>query len=171
MDKDTFELLVRYNKGANQQMNDIIKILSEEEWNKQFSGYFKSIHELCSHIFIRDYTVLYKFKAVNKFESLSDAYFSKEYNSSEILFKNIDEYLIKRLELDNIFINFIHEITVDDLNKEIIWKNTKDIEIKIKSKIMLLHLFNHETHHRGMISLYLELMGKENDYSRVYTYA
>jgi uncharacterized damage-inducible protein DinB len=170
MDKDTFELLVKYNKEVNQQMDKIIKTLSEEEWNKQFSGYFKSIHELCSHIFMCDYKVIYRFKAVNNFESLSDLYFNKEYNDSEILFKDIDEYLAKRPELDNIFIDFIHEITINDLNKEIKWKNAKGIEIKKKVEIMLMHLFNHETHHRGMISLYLELIGKENDYSKLYTY-
>jgi uncharacterized damage-inducible protein DinB len=170
MDKNTFELLVKYNKGVNQQMDNIIKTLSEEEWDKQFSGYFKSIHELCSHIFIRDYTLLYRLKTVNNFKSLSDIYFNKEYNSTEILFKNIDEYLTKRPELDDIFINFINEITINDLNKEMIWKTTNGIEIKKKVEIMLMHLFNHETHHRGMISLYLELIGKENDYSRLYTY-
>ena len=170
MNKNTFELLVRYNKGVNQQMDNTIKTLSEDEWDKQFSGYFKSIHELCSHIFFWDYTWLYRFKTVNSFKSLSDVYFNKDYNSMEILFKNIDEYLRKRPELDNIFINFITEITADDLNKEFTWKNTKGIEIKKKIGIMLMHLFNHETHHRGMISLYLELIGKENDYSKFYTY-
>jgi uncharacterized damage-inducible protein DinB len=26
-------------------------------------------------------------------------------------------------------------------------------------------MFNHQTHHRGMISLYLDMLGKENDFS------
>lgn len=170
MDRNIFELLARYNKGTNQQMDSIIKTLSEEEWNKQFSGYFKSIHKLCSHIFIRDYMCLYKFRMVNNFKSLHDAYFNQEYSGSEILFKNINEYLTKRPELDNIFIDFINEITENDLNKTFMWKNTKGIEMDLKVGIMLMHLFNHETHHRGMISLYLEFIGKENDYSRLYAY-
>jgi uncharacterized damage-inducible protein DinB len=170
MDKNTFELLVKYNSEVNRQMDNIIKTLSEEEWNKQFSGYFKSIHELCSHIFICDYKVMYRFKVIRNFKSLSDAYFNKEYNPVEILFKNIDEYLTKRPELDNIFISFANEITTNDLNKEVKWKNTKGIETKKKTEIMLMHLFAHEIHHRGMISLYLELRGKENDYSKLYTY-
>jgi uncharacterized damage-inducible protein DinB len=72
--------------------------------------------------------------------------------------------------LDNIFIEFINEITVDDLNREVKGKNRKGMEIEKKVKIILMHLFNHETHHRGMISLYLEFIGKENDYSRLYLY-
>jgi uncharacterized damage-inducible protein DinB len=30
-----------------------------------------------------------------------------------------------------------------------------------------LNLFNHETHHRGMISLYLEMLGRENDFNSI----
>jgi uncharacterized damage-inducible protein DinB len=167
MDKSTFELLVKYNKEINQQMNEVIKTLSEEEWNKQFSGYFKSIRELCSHIFIRDYT---RFKSINNLITLDDACFNKDYNFEEILFENIDEYLIKRPELDNVLIHLINEMTAADLKREVKWKNTKGMEIKKKVEIMLLHLFNHETHHRGMISVYLEFMGKENDYSALYVY-
>jgi uncharacterized damage-inducible protein DinB len=37
--------LARYNIKTNEKMNDIIKTLSEEEWNKQFFGCYKSIHE------------------------------------------------------------------------------------------------------------------------------
>jgi uncharacterized damage-inducible protein DinB len=29
-------------------------------------------------------------------------------------------------------------------------------------------VFNHQTHHRGMISLYLDMLGKENDFSNLF---
>jgi hypothetical protein len=32
---------------------------------------------------------------------------------------------------------------------------------------VLTNIYNHEAHHRGMILLYLEILGKENDY--IYT--
>jgi uncharacterized damage-inducible protein DinB len=32
---------------------------------------------------------------------------------------------------------------------------------------VLVHIFNHATHHRGGISVYLDILGKENDYSSV----
>jgi uncharacterized damage-inducible protein DinB len=165
MEQYTFSILAKYNKEANEKMNNIIKTLSEEEWNKTFNGYFKSIHELCSHIYIADYGMLNSFKSINNFRSLNDGYFNKKYTYQETLFEDIIEYLTKRTELDNIIIDFVNEITESDLNKKMKRTNSKGIIFEKKIEVYLMHILNHETHHRGMISLYLEMLGKENDFS------
>lgn len=51
LEKTILGAYARYNKKVNTQMNDIIKTISEKEWNKEFSSFWKSIHSLCSHIF------------------------------------------------------------------------------------------------------------------------
>jgi uncharacterized damage-inducible protein DinB len=170
MDKNNLELLAKYNKETNEKMNNIIKTLSEKEWNKQFSGYYKSIHELCSHIFIGDYTWLERFKLVKNFKTLDNTYFVKNYTFKETLFENIAEYLKKRAELDNIIIDFSNEITIDDLHKKLQWTNSRGKTFEKELEVLMMHLSNHETHHRGMISIYLEMLGKENDYSNLYPY-
>ena len=109
MDKNMFEHLSKYNKEVNKKMNEIIKNLSDEEWDKQFSGYFKSIHELCSHIFIADYKMFKRFRQTYIQENIGDIYFDKEHTYKEILFKNINEYITKRVELDNIIIRLVRE--------------------------------------------------------------
>ena len=43
--------LAMENKSKNILMNNVIKTLSEDEWNKEFNGFYKSIHELYSHIY------------------------------------------------------------------------------------------------------------------------
>jgi uncharacterized damage-inducible protein DinB len=96
VDKNIFELLAKYNMEVNQQMNDIIKTLSEEEWNKKFSGYFKSIHELCSHIFIADYRMFKNFKSVCIIDNLNDKYFDEYHTYKETLFDNKNEYITKK---------------------------------------------------------------------------
>jgi uncharacterized damage-inducible protein DinB len=170
MEKNYFEVLGKYNKGTNAKMNNIIKTLSEEEWDKGFSGFYKSIHELCSHIFIADYTWLNRFGILNIFKDSKGEYFNKNYNFQETLFGDIKEYLEKRFELDDIILDFIDRIMTDDLNRKIKWTNSKGETYEKKLEICLMHLFNHETHHRAMVSLYLEMMGKANDYSMLYQY-
>jgi uncharacterized damage-inducible protein DinB len=161
MAENVFKLLVKYNRETNQDMNNIIRTLTDEEWNRQFSGYYKSVHELCSHIFIWDYIWLKRLKTAGNFSSLDDSYFKREYDYRELLFETIDEYAAKRAELDGILTDFVNEVTADDLTKEARWTGAGE-----RVEIILIHLSNHQTHHRGMISLYLESLGRENDYSR-----
>jgi uncharacterized damage-inducible protein DinB len=167
MDKNTFELFGKYNKEVNKKMNEVIKTLSTEEWDKPFSGYYKSIHELCSHVFIADYRMFKAFKSVC---TIDYSYFIKEITYKEVLFENVTEYSIKRMELDTIIFEFVKGIAVDDLNNTMELTNASGITISKKLKIFLMTIFNHGTHHRGMISLYLEMLGKENDYSRFIDY-
>jgi uncharacterized damage-inducible protein DinB len=170
MNKNIFTLLVKYNKEANEKMNKIIGTLSEEDWNKNFQGYYKSIHELCSHIFGGDCRWLLKFRTIGEYKSITGKIFTADYQTNKLLFDNIDEYIAERTAMDKILIDFVNEISEEELNKKMKWVNSKGKECVHTLGTGLLHLSHHETHHRGMISLYLEFLGKENDYSNLYPY-
>ncbi|MDR2447867.1 MAG: DinB family protein [Treponema sp.] len=168
MGKYNFELMTKYNKDVNKQLNEIIQTLSEEQWDKQFPSFWKSIHELCSHIFAADYRWLNRFKLIVNSQILTDIYFNKAYGFEELFFKSINEYITKRIEMDNIIIDFVKDLTENDLDKILKYPNPKGILFENRIDVCLMHLFNHQTHHRGMISLYLEMLGKENDFSNLY---
>ena len=70
MSENKFKVLVKYNRITNELMGKIIKEMTEEEWNKNFNGYFTSIHELCSHIYICDFNWLKRFKLLRNFNLL-----------------------------------------------------------------------------------------------------
>jgi uncharacterized damage-inducible protein DinB len=161
-----FELLAKYNKEANLKMNSIIKTLSPEEWDQQFTGYFKSVHELCSHTYIADFTWLKRFKELNV-PVFNSEIFIKNYTFQEVLFKSISEYLEMRTELDNIVENFCGKLTEIEINQILKYTNSKGTSFEKKTEGLLIHLFNHQTHHRAMVSLYLEMLGRENDYNNV----
>jgi uncharacterized damage-inducible protein DinB len=72
-----------------------------------------------------------------------------------------------RMELDNKIIEFIGEITTNDLENILKYSNSKGMKFEKRMDGLLIHLFNHETHHRAMVSLYLEMLGKANDYNNV----
>ena len=165
MSENRFKVLAKYNKITNELMNKIIKELLEEEWNKIFNGYFKSIHELCSHIYICDFNWLKRFKLLRNFTILNKNIFERNYSYSEVIFNNINEYIFMREELDEIFIEFIHELKDDDFDKILKFTDSKGLKIERKMEPLITHVFNHQAHHRGMVSLYMEMLGIENDYS------
>jgi uncharacterized damage-inducible protein DinB len=82
-------------------------------------------------------------------------------------FYSIDEYKEKREILDTVFFQLAEEITEEDLLKFLDYTNFKGIAQHRQFGGLILHVFNHQTHHRGMISLYLEMLGKENDFSNL----
>jgi uncharacterized damage-inducible protein DinB len=166
LEKTILNAFAHYNKRANGQMNEIIKTISEEEWDKEFSSFWKSIHQLCLHIFNSDYGWLNRFKL---FMNPKNELFSKDNGWGEPshypTFKNIDEYIKMRKELDDIIIDFINEITIEDLEKNMRIVDYEGKIVKHKFSIWIIHIFNHATHHRAQVSVYLDMLGKENDFS------
>jgi uncharacterized damage-inducible protein DinB len=192
MENRCFKLFANYNQKANNSMNEIIKTLTEEQWKKQFSGFYKSIQDICSHIYFWDYNELNRCKYLRKFSSLEEEflyqrkldiytikisedgteYLDKNLITSKTLFldSTIDEYVKMRIDMDNRIINFIDEITTNDLERTITFTTVLGNKFNWRIDDLILNLFNHQTHHRGMISLYLDMLEKENDYSNLILY-
>ncbi len=146
-------------------MDGIIKTLSPEEWNKPLGGFFPSVRSLCSHIYICDFNWLKRFKNVRQFTSLEDSFFDKNYSFKETLFEDIGEYLSKRPDMDSRMLSFAEELTDADMAGVFVFTDSAGKSHERNFGGALLQFLNHETHHRGMISLYLEMLGRENDFS------
>jgi uncharacterized damage-inducible protein DinB len=163
--KDTIVLLAKYNKAVNEKMNTVIKTLSGEEWDKPLGGYFSSVRGLCSHIYICDHNWLRRFRNLRDFSVLKDPSFDKGYPFTDVLFPDKAEYFARRPELDDKLLAFAEEITDRDLEASLKYTGSEGESYDRNAGKCLLHFLNHETHSRGMISLCLELLGKENDFA------
>jgi len=165
MQKEVISLFVHYNKSVNGAMNGIIKTLSPEEWNKPLGGFFPSVRSLCSHIYICDFNWLKRFKNARSFASLKDSFFDKNYSFKETIFEDMEEYLAKRPDMDSRMLAFADELTDADMVSVFAFTDSEGKSHERNLGGALLQFLNHETHHRGMISLYLEMLGRENDFS------
>ncbi|MDR2094596.1 MAG: hypothetical protein LBP76_03655 [Treponema sp.] len=165
MNKETITLLAKYNQVVNQKMNAVIQTLNDEEWNRDLGGYFKSVRGAASHIYITDFTYLKRFGNLREFTTLRDPLFGETYAFKDLLFPSKDEYLVKQPALDNLINGIINEITGDDLQGRLKYSDSTGKSIEFMFPAVIMQLFNHATHHRGAISLYLELLGRDNDYS------
>jgi uncharacterized damage-inducible protein DinB len=156
------------NKSTNESMNNIIEKITEEEWEKEFTGYYKSIYELCSHIYSVDFNWFKRFMQACDFDVLNKDFFGMDFIPERIftkaIFKNINEYILMRKELDDIIIEFTNQLAEADLEKIMKISDSDGNLFELKLGPTIFYLFNHEVHHRGMISLYLDMLGKENDF-------
>ena len=165
MDIKTCKLLAQYNQVANQKMNGNIRTLSSAQWDQAFTGYFKTIKQLCSHVYISDYTWMKRFGQFREFQFIKDPLFDRTLTYGSHPFDDSAGYILKREELDKKMILFIDELAQSELEKTISFANMKGETVSKNVGGSILHIFNHQTHHRGMISLYLDMMGINNDFS------
>jgi uncharacterized damage-inducible protein DinB len=166
MQKDIFVLFAKYNKTANQKMNEVIKTISKEEWEKNLGGYFSSVRGLCSHLYICDFNWLKRYSRFRDFAVFKEAFFAREpYSFKEVLFADKDEYLTNRPLLDDKITAFINEIEDKDLNSLLKYTDSSGTAYEKSFGGLVMQSLNHDTHHRGMISLCLEMLGRENDFS------
>ena len=165
MQKDVITLFAKYNKSVNEAMNGIIKTLSKAEWGKPLGGFFPSVRSLCSHIYICDFNWLRRFKNIRVFAVLNDPFFDSAYSFRDTLFEDMGEYFEKRPDLDKRIIAFAEELNDAELGGVLEYTDSEGKLYKRNFGGCVLHFFNHGTHHRGMISLYLEMLGRENDFN------
>jgi uncharacterized damage-inducible protein DinB len=128
-------------------------------------GYYPSIRSLCSHLFIVDFTWLRRFANLRPFDYTSHAIFQGNPTWGGTLFPSFLDYDADRKAVDECLMKFAEEVTPEDLSKRLRYKDFKGIDQEREVAGLILHMFNHQTHHRGMISIYLDLLGKENDFS------
>ena len=164
MDKDTLRLFSSYNIETNKRMNAHISGLDSEAWERQFKACFSSIRSLCNHIYIADFNWLKRFSGLRQFDYIRQDLFRKDILFSESAFGQIDDYLTKRAGLDKLIDDFISEINEGDLKSDLSYKDSRGTGHSKNFGGLVLHMFNHQTHHRGMISVYLEGLDIENDF-------
>jgi uncharacterized damage-inducible protein DinB len=167
MDIATLKLFAKYNEMTNRKMNELILTLSEEQWNMHFGGFFSSIKSLCNHIYISDFNWLKRFAKLREFDFCNASVFKENIQFGTIVIETIKVYETKRNELDEYIKKFINEITDKDINSVLEYTDSHGTMHKKNIDGLILHMFNHETHHRGMISIYLEEMKIDNNYSNL----
>ncbi len=167
MDIYTLKLFSKYNETTNKKMDELIKKLSYEQWNMQFGGYFSSIKSLCNHIYIGDFNWLKRFSKLRTFNFANESIFNENIQFGTIILETIQVYENKRKELDKYIKRFIDEVTDKDINSILDYTDSHGTMHEKNFGGLILHMFNHETHHRGMISIYLEEMKIENNYSNL----
>ena len=168
MTPDTIKLLAQYNAHANTEMGRVLAQLGDEEWNQALGGYYPSIRSLGSHLFVSDLAWLRRFATLRPFAYAQHPIFQKNPAWGELLFPSFRDYDADRKALDACLTQFAEEVTPEDLPKRLLYKNFKGIDQDRELGGLILHAFNHQTHHRGMISLYLDMLGKENDFSNLF---
>ena len=136
-----FQMMARYNRLANERLYDCCAQLSDAERKKNRHAFFKSIHATLNHIMVGDRNWMTRFEGGVASSAHLDA----------ILYEDFDELRAARVREDERIERFAAALSDEFLAGEIAYVTNAGTQRRNPTRILLAHLFNHETHHRGQV--------------------
>jgi uncharacterized damage-inducible protein DinB len=167
--KEIFIAYSKYNKKANEIIYKYIKGMSSEQIKNEISAYYKTIIDTLFHVMISDIkwlNRLSRFYMSSITKDMLGIFITEGKLDLEKVIEKKDMLVETQERIDTDIIKIIEAITENDLINEIEipWGTSS---LRKKLWILLFQWFNHHTHHRGQISVQLDYIGIENDYSSV----
>ena len=155
--KEHVYLMADYNQWMNQKIYEAVGTLSPEKLHEDQGAFFGSIFATLNHICVGDTLWLKRFspilKAYTAFETI-DKLATPE-ALYEFIANNFNDLKDRRQLLDETLLELTILITDEELLQPISYQNSKGITANKTLFNLLMHLFNHQTHHRGQVTTLL----------------
>ena len=136
-----FQLLGEYNRLANQRLYSACGELTDAERKQIRPAFFKSIHGTLNHIMVGDRIWMTRFSGGEIASTGLDT----------ILYDNFEELWQVRQREDAEIKAFFDKLDENFLGKTIRYRNNAGNLYADPIELLVMHLFNHQTHHRGQI--------------------
>jgi uncharacterized damage-inducible protein DinB len=142
--------LARYNQWANRRLYAAAAALHEAEYMRAVPSYFGSLHATLNHILVGDR--IWMGRLTGRVETKIRAL-------DQILYADLAGLRVARAAEDALIINYADEIDGPTLNSTLRYQTTKGEPQATPLRLVVSHLFNHQTHHRGQCHGLLSALG------------
>lgn len=146
---DHFQLMARYNRWMNENVFSTCAAIPEADRRKDMGAFFGSIHKTLDHIFYGDKAWLNRFTGkpvgVDIGEELHDS------------FAGLRK---ARQAMDNTIVEWADGLDSQWLKADFRYTSNVDGKTRVLPAWMLVtHMFNHQTHHRGQVTTLMKQLG------------
>ena len=159
---DNYRMLARYNRRFNQHLYSVCGQLPDEERKRDRGAFFGSIHETLNHIVWAD--CLWLKRLANQgvhFASLRadvvDLPAGATYGT--VLHDEWAALRARREALDTAIEDCLRDMPADFLRQTLRYTNMKGDQREYPGWVVMMHFFNHQTHHRGQVTTLLSQAG------------
>jgi uncharacterized damage-inducible protein DinB len=154
---DHLALLADYNRWMNEKIYAAAHTLSPQELARERGAFFRSILGTLNHLAVADTVWLLRLRRhPARFKALAALDGTTAPTALDAtLFDDLDALRRYRLTLDDVIAALTLELSEPDLDTPLAYTNMKGAAQRKKLHAVLLHLFNHQTHHRGQVSTLL----------------
>jgi len=144
-----FQLLANFNAWANTKIIFSCKELDDVEYKKDRKAFFSSIHNTLNHLLVVDRAY------ISRIEGKDHGLKSLD----QILYGNLFQLEEARIKEDKRLVDLVNNLSKENINKEITYKGFETSKQIYTINMILITLFNHQTHHRGQIHNMLSQAG------------
>jgi uncharacterized damage-inducible protein DinB len=150
--KDTFELMARYNQWMNEKLYQVCAGISDQERKKDLGAFFKSVHGTLNHLLYGDKAWMARFRG-------------KPFAVSAIgeeLHQDFDGLRADRRALDQQILHWSHVLSPQWLDAAFEYTSNVDGKTRVlPAWVLVMHMFNHQTHHRGQVTTLIKQLGHD----------
>jgi uncharacterized damage-inducible protein DinB len=136
-----FLTLAYYNAWANRRLYDACAQLPEAEYLKARPAFFGSIHGALNHLLVGDRVWLARIEHKPPPKVTLD----------QILYGDLVALRVARQAEDEHLANVVANISGRSLDQPLAYANMAGKRHQTPLRLVLGHLFNHQTHHRGQV--------------------
>lgn len=150
-------LLANYNQWINEKIYAGAATLSPEAIRRDQGAFFKSILGTLNHNIVGDIIWLQRFAVhPRRFAALALLENRERPQAlDQILSEDLTKLQTWRAQLDDVIMNWAAELSDDDLQTGLHYKNMQGIAQHKLLGSLIAHFFNHQTHHRGQLTTLL----------------
>lgn len=148
---DHVVLMATYNAWMNAKIYEAAAKLAPEALALDQKAFFRSILGTLNHIVVGDTLWLKRFAThPSRHAALAPVRALGSPSAlDQILFTDLRSLAAHRTMLDGVINEWAAALTADDLRHELLYSNTRGEPFKRRFSSLVMHFFNHQTHHRG----------------------
>jgi len=152
IDRAYCQTMASYNQWMNQKLYALCAGLSDAERKQDRGAFFRSIHGTLNHILYGDRVWLLRFER----EPLPPI------NLAQELYSDFEALWQARKKMDQFLLDWAEALSEEWL--ALPFEYTSGIDGKTRvlpTWVLVTHLFNHQTHHRGQLTTLLSQLGHD----------
>ena len=163
-----FQAYAAYNSTVNQELKALLQDLPVEKITNKTKAYYPCVIDVLTHIFMSDLNWLRRFRA---FFTASPVLGAPGILSAEPavikaeLLPDLKTYFTYRRELDRLITVFVDDVADEEMHMPVKYVNYRGVAEEKELWMVLAHMFNHQTHTRGQLSVLLDEADVFNDFS------
>ena len=158
---DHIRLMAKYNEWMNARLYEAAARLPEEELVADRKAFFGSILGTLNHLAVGDTIWLKRFAvhpaAYATLEPVRNLPMPASHD--QVLHSDLQSLAYYRRSLDQVITEWAHSVAEHDLDQVLRYANTRGVVAGRNFFSLVMHFFNHQTHHRGQATTLLSQAG------------